>query len=56
MEGNRSGTQSDRELYAGGRYFTVVDLTVDESPACITIEAEEERRLDPSYRGAHPQL
>ena len=48
--------QSNRELYAGGRCFTVVDLTLDGSPSCITIDAEDERRFDLSYRRAHQQL
>jgi hypothetical protein len=48
--------QSNRELYAGGRCFTVVDLTLDGYPSFITIDAEDERRLDLSYRRANQQL
>jgi hypothetical protein len=48
--------QSNRELYAGGRYCTVVDLTLDGYPSFITIDTEDERRLDLSYRRANQQL
>jgi hypothetical protein len=55
-EAERPVRQSNRDLYAGGRSFIVVALTWDGYPSCITIEAEEKRRLDLSYRRAHQQL
>ena len=39
-----------------GRCFTVVDFVADGSPACLSLDEENERRLHLAYRRAHRQV